>query len=66
MNPCMCTPPNSYLYVYMPLLFFQGVLPHGIDVKGLPIGNHTIHVSATDVFGSTAETNFEYRGKFLL
>ena len=41
----------------------SGALPYKIDVKGWPLGAHTIHVSATDVFGSTAEATFEYLGE---
>ena len=41
----------------------SGVLPKKIDVKGLPLGTHKIHLTATDVFGSTAVTSFDYLGK---
>ena len=41
----------------------SGALPYKIDVKGWPLGAHTIRVSATDVFGSTAEATFEYLGE---
>ena len=42
---------------------FPGVLPYRIDVRGWPLGTHTIHVRGTDVFGSTAETTFQYLGE---
>ena len=40
-----------------------GTLPHRIDVKGLPVGAHPVTVTATDVFGSTAQSTFDYLGK---
>ena len=32
-------------------------------MKGLPVGTHTIHVIATDVFEQTAETTVDYIGR---
>ena len=44
-------------------LISTGILPYKIDVKGWPLGTHVILVSATDVFGSSAEAAFEYIGE---
>ena len=51
------------MYVCVRIL---GILPHKIDVKGLPLGVHKIYVTATDVFGSTADTTIDYLGKDLV
>ena len=40
----------------------EGILPYEIDVKGLPVGAHTVNVTVTDVFGQTAVTTLDYIG----
>ena len=61
-DPCENTI-SSFRSFQLHNIYNSGVLPKKIDVKGLPLGTHKIHVTATDVFGSTAVTSFDYLGK---
>jgi hypothetical protein len=60
---CLSSKPldlNKTLCTFRETTVHQCILPYKIAVKGWPLGTHVIHVSATDVFGSSAEAAFEY------